>query len=81
MLRACLRGVILISSTSRQWEAAIGRYSALFTASGIRTQDILLRLSNPKLYIVYVHEYLEGLEDEWEDRLTCLLYTSPSPRD
>ena len=60
----------MISSTSRQWEAAIGRYSALFTASGIRTQDILLRLSNPKLYIVYVHEYLEGLEDEWEDRLT-----------
>ena len=42
-------------------------YRALFTAFGIRSQDILLRLANPRLYIgSHVREYLVGLDTEWE---------------
>ena len=33
----------------REWEAVVGRYRALFTAFGIRSQDILLRLTNRRL--------------------------------
>ena len=36
---------------SREWEVAVGRYRALFAAFGIQTQDILLRLTNRRLYI------------------------------
>ena len=56
---------------SREWQVAVGRYRALFVAFGIRPQDILLRLTNRRLYIgPHVQEYLVGLDAEWEERLT-----------
>ena len=55
----------------REWEAAVGRYRALFTAFGIRSQDVLLRLTNRRLYIgPQVQECLAGLDAEWEELLT-----------
>ena len=57
----------------REWEAAVGRYRALFTAFGIRSQDVLLRLTNRRLYIgPQVQECLAGLDAEWEELLTRL---------
>ena len=59
----------------REWEVAVGRYRTLFVAFGIRSQDILLRLPNRRLYIgPHVQEYLAGLDTEWEERPTrCTL--------
>ena len=55
----------------REWEAAADRYSALFTAFGIRLLDNLLQLTNRRLYIgPHVQEYLVGLDADWEERLT-----------
>ena len=56
---------------SREWEVAVDRYRTLFVAFGIRSQDILLRLTNRRHYIrPHVQEYLAGLDAEWEERLT-----------
>ena len=56
---------------SREWEVAVDRYRALFVASGVRSQNILLRLSNRRLYIgPHLQECLAGLDAEWEERLT-----------
>ena len=50
---------------------AVGRYGALFTAFEIQAQNILLWLTNQRLYIgPHVESYLAGLDDEWEKRLT-----------
>ena len=55
----------------REWEAAVGRYHAMLTAFGIRSQDILLWLTNQRLYIgSHVQEYLMGLDAECEELLT-----------
>ena len=57
----------------REWEAAVGRYHAMLTAFGIRSQDILPRLPNRQLDIgPHVQEYLVGLDAEWEELLTRL---------
>ena len=43
----------------------------LFAAFGIRSQNVLLRLTNRRLYIgPHVQEYLAGLDAEREERLT-----------
>ena len=56
---------------SREWEVAVNRYRTLFVAFGIRSQDILLRIPNRRLYIgPDVLDYLAGLDAEWEERLT-----------
>ena len=50
---------------------AVDHYRKLCIAFGIQSQDILLRLSNRRLYIgPHVQEYLAGLDAEWEERLT-----------
>ena len=60
-------------SRSREWEVAVGRYRALFAAFGIRSQDVLLRLTHRRLYIgLHVQTYLAGLDAEWEERSTRL---------
>ena len=56
---------------SREWEVAVGRYRALLVAFEIQAHDILLRLTNRRLYIgIHVKPYLAGLNGEWEERLT-----------
>ena len=58
-------------SCSRERKVAVGRCRALFSVVGIRSQNVLLRLTNRRLYIgPHVQEYLAGLEAKWEDRLT-----------
>ena len=58
-------------ASPREWEAAAGRFRALFAAFGIQSQAILLRLINRRLYIwPHVQEYLEGLDATREERLT-----------
>ena len=65
------QGAYLDFSRSREWEVAVDRYRTLFVAFGIRSQDILLRLPNRRLYIgPLVQEYWAGLDAEWEERLT-----------
>ena len=61
----------LDSPLSREWEVAVDLYRTLFAAFGIRSQDILLRLPNRRLYIgTQVQEYLAGLDVEWGEHLT-----------
>ena len=49
---------------------AVGRYRALLVAFEIQAHDILLRLTNRRLYIgIRVKPYLAGLNGEWEERL------------
>ena len=56
---------------AREWEATAAHYRTLFTAYGIRSQDILLRLSSRRLYSgPHVQEYLAVLDTEWEGRPT-----------
>ena len=65
------RAAFLDIPRTREWEEAVGRYRALFTAFGIRSQDILLRLTDRRLCIgPHVQEYLVGLDAEWEELLT-----------
>ena len=45
------QGAYLDFPHSREWEAAVGRYRALFAGVGIQAQDILLRLTHRRLYI------------------------------
>ena len=57
--------------SAREWEAAAALYRMLFAAYGVRPQDILLRLPNRRRCIgPHVHEYLVGLDTEWEEQLT-----------
>ena len=54
---------------SREWEVVVGHYRIQFSAFGIRSQNIQLRLTNRRLYIgPHVQEYLAGLDAEWEER-------------
>ena len=65
------RAVYLDFPRPRKWEEAAGRYRVLFTTFGIRSQDILLPLTNRRLYIgPHIQEYLVGLDAEWEELLT-----------
>ena len=71
MLWACLKRSTLLSPRSSEWEVAVRRHRALLAAFGIRSQNVLLRLTNRRLYIrTNVQEYLAGLDAEWEERLT-----------
>ena len=64
------QGTYLDFPGSREREVAAGRYRALFAAFGIHAQDILLRLTNRRLYIgPHVQSYLADLDCEWEERL------------
>ena len=45
------QGTYLDFPRSREWEVAVGRYRALFAAFGIQAEDIILRLTNRRLYI------------------------------
>ena len=65
------QGVYLDLYRSREWGVAVGRYRTLLAAFGIQAQDILLRLTNWRLYVgPHVQSYLARLDGEWEERLT-----------
>ena len=54
-----------------EWEVAVGRCRELFAAFGVQSQDVLLRLTNRRLYNgSHAQEYLAGRGVEWEERLT-----------
>lgn len=47
------------------------RMCLLILLKGIRSQDILFRLANRRLYIgAHAQEHLAGLVAEWQERLT-----------
>ena len=56
-----LQAAYLDFPRSSEWEVAVGRYRALFAAFGIRSQNVLLRLTNRRLCIgLHVQDYLAG---------------------
>ena len=56
---------------TREWEAAVAHYRTRFTAYGLPSQDVLLRLISRRLYIgPHVQAYLAGLDAEGKGRLT-----------
>ena len=55
----------------REWEAAVDRYRALFTAFGIQPEDLLFRLLDPKPQIgPHIQQILADLDDKWDELLT-----------
>ena len=57
------QGAYLDFPRSRELDMAVGRYRVRFAAFGIQAQDILLRLTNRRLYIVpHAQSYLAGLD-------------------
>ena len=58
---------------TRKWEVATSHHRKRFAAYAIQSRDILLHLSNRRLYIrLHVQEFLAGLHVEWGERLTRL---------
>lgn len=55
----------------REWQAAASHYREVFATYAILAQDILLRLQNRRVYVVFhVQVFRAGLDFMWGDRLT-----------